>query len=131
MADTVDVRPLFVGVRRVAYRFTNVSDGTGEAAVTKVDISTLVGPDGRSAPTRTVIEQIEWSIQGFTSVRLFWDHTADDEIAVLSGAGFKDFRDVGGMADPASAGDTGDIKLTTAGNAANATYDITLVMRLK
>jgi hypothetical protein len=131
MADTVDVRPLFVGTRRVAYRFTNVSDGTGEAAVTKVDISTLVGPDGRAAPTRTVIEQIEWSIQGFTSVRLFWDHTTDDEIAVLSGAGFKDFREVGGMVDPASAGDTGDIKLTTAGAAANATYDITLVMRLK
>lgn len=131
MADTVDVRPLFIGTRRVAYRFTNVSDGTGEAAVTKVDISTLVGPDGRTAPTKTVIEQIEWSIQGFTSVRLFWDHTTDDEIAVLSGAGFKDFREVGGMVDPASAGDTGDIKLTTAGAAAGATYDITITMRLK
>lgn len=131
MADTVDVRPLFIGTRRVAYRFTNVSDGTGEAAVTKIDISTLVGPDGRTAPTRSAIEQIEWSLQGFTSVRLFWDHTTDDEIAVLSGAGFKDFREVGGMADPSSAGGTGDVLLTTAGAAAGATYDITLIMRLK
>lgn len=131
MADTVDVRPLFIGTRRVAYRFTNVCDGTGESAVKKIDISTLVGPNGINAPTRTTIEQLEWSIQGFTSVRLSWDHTTDDEIAVLAGAGFKDFREVGGMVDPASAGDTGDIMLTTAGNTAGATYDITIVLRLK
>lgn len=130
MVDTVDVLPLFVGKRRAAYRLTNVSDSTGESAVVKVDISTLTGPVG-SACTKTVIEQIEWSIQGFTSVRLFWDHTADDEIAVLSGAGFKDFREFGGLVDPASTGGTGDILLTTAGAAANATYDITITLRLK
>lgn len=131
MADTVDVRSLFIGKRRAAYRFTNVSDGTGEAAVIKVDISTLTGPDGVSAATKTVIEQIEWSMQGFTSVRLFWDHTTDDEIVVLAGSGFKDYREYGGLVDPASTGGTGDILLTTAGAAANATYDITITLRLK
>lgn len=131
MADTVDVRSLFIGKRRAAYRFTNVSDGTGEAAVVKVDISTLTGPDGVSAATKTVIEQIEWSMQGFTSVRLFWDHTTDDEIVVLAGSGFKDYREYGGLVDPASTGGTGDILLTTAGAAANATYDITITLRLK
>lgn len=131
MADTVDVRPLFVGERRAAYRLTNVCDGTGESAVVKLDISTLVGPDGVNAPTKVAIEQLEWSIQGFTSVRLFWDHTTDDEIAVLSGQGFKDYRDFGGLLDPASAGGTGDIVLTTAGNTAGSTYDITLVVKLK
>ena len=131
MADTVDVRPLFIGERKVAYRFTNVCDGTGESAVTKIDISTLTGPDGVNAPARTVIEQLEWSIQGFTSVRLFWDHTTNDEIAVLAGQGFKDYREYGGLLDPASAGDTGDILLTTAGNTAGSTYDITIVVRLK
>ena len=88
-------------------------------------------PDGVNAPTRTTIEQIEWSIQGFSSVRLFWDHTADDEIAVLAGAGFKDYREYGGLVDPASAGGTGDILITTAGAALNATYDITITFRLK
>ncbi len=131
MVDTVDVRPLFIGAQRVAYRLTNISDGTGESAVVKVDISTLIGPDNIAAPTRTVVEQIEWSIQGFSSIRLFWDHTTDDEIAVLAGAGFKDYRSVGGLCDPGSSGGTGDVLLTTAGNAANATYDITIVLRLK
>jgi hypothetical protein len=131
MADTVDVTALFVGRRRAAYRLTNVSDGTGENAVAKVDISTLTGPNGVSATTKTVVEQIEWSIQGFTSVRLFWDHTTDDEIAVLSGAGFKDYRDYGGLVDPGSTGGTGDVLLTTAGAAAGATYDITITLRLK
>jgi hypothetical protein len=131
MADVVDVRSLFIGKKRAAYRFTNVSDATGEAAVVKVDISTLVGPDGVTAPTRTAIEQIEWSMQGFTSIRLFWDHTADDEIAVLASSGFKDYREYGGLVDPASAGGTGDILLTTAGAAVGATYDITITFRLK
>lgn len=130
MADVVDTRILFKGTRRAAYRFTNVSDSTGESAVIKVDISTLTGPNG-SAPTATVIEQLEWSIQGFTSVRLFWDGDTDDEIAVLSGSGFKDYKEFGGMADPRSAGGTGDILITTAGATATSTYDITVTFRLK
>lgn len=130
MADSVDVLPIFVGKRRAAYRFTNVSDGTGENAVAKIDISTLTGPNG-AAVTKTVVEQMEWSMQGFTSVRLFWDHTTDDEIAVLSGSGFKDYREYGGLVDPASTGGTGDILLTTAGAASGATYDITITLRLK
>lgn len=130
MADVVDTRTIFLGTRKAAFRFTNVSDGTGESAVVKVDISTFLNSHG-VAPTKTVIEQLEWAIQGFTSVRLFWDHTADDEIAVLSGAGFKDYREYGGMTDPASAGGTGDILITTAGAASGATYDITLTLRWK
>ena len=130
MADTVDSLVLFNGTRRKAIRLTNVSDGTGEAAVVKADISTYVGLNGKD-PTRVVIEELSWNIQGFTSVRLFWDHTADDEIAVLTGYGDRSFVNVGGAVDPKSAGGTGDILLTTAGAALGATYDITVVLRLK
>lgn len=132
MADTVDNKVIFTGPNKYIIRCTNVSDGTGESAVAKVDISTLTGPDHVNAPTKTVIEEIQWSIQGFTSVRLFWDHTTDDEIAVLgTGNGYFNFKNAGGLVDPASSGGTGDIVLTTAGAVSGATYDITLVVRLK
>jgi len=130
MADTVDTIVVFNGTRKKTLRLTNVSDATGESAVVKADISTYTGPDG-TAPTKVVIEEIEWAIQGFTSVRLFWDHTTDDEIAVLTGVGSVSWKDFGGLVDPASSGGTGDIILTTAGAVSGATYDISITFRLK
>lgn len=131
MADTVDVKVVHNGRRRYVVHLTNVSDGTGENDVVKVDVSTLIGPDG-TPPTYTVVEEIQYSIQGFTSVRLEWDATTDDEIATLSsGNGYLNFRQIGGLVDPKSSGTTGDILLTTAGAVSGATYDITLVVRLK
>lgn len=130
MADTVDNIVVYKGTRRYVSRHTNVSDGTGEAAVIKVSLAGLVGPDG-TPPTAAVVEEVLWNIQGFTSVRLFWDHTTDDEIKVLTGGGYMDMRPNGGLMDPRTAGGTGDILFTTAGAVANATYDITIVLRLK
>jgi hypothetical protein len=113
---------------------TNISDGTGESAVTKVDKSAYTATDG-AEPDSLDIETARWNIQGFTSVRILWDHTTDDVAMVLSGSGFDDFRGdefvrfKKGLPDPRSAGDTGDIKLTTAGAVSGATYDITLRLR--
>ena len=130
MADSVDIKYLFNGNRKAVVKITNDSDGTGESGVVKVDISTLVGPNGL-APTRTSIEKIEGNVQGFTAVKLYWDHTTDDELAFL-GPGFiyEEWGDIG-HADPGSAGGTGDIILTTVGAVANATYDLTITFRLK
>lgn len=130
MADTVDSNVILSGKRRYIIRLTNVSDGTGESAVIKVDKSTLTDSTGQE-PGSLTIDSIQWAIQGFTSVRLFWDHTTDDEIAVLSLAGFFDYTYGGGLADPRSAGGTGDVLLTTAGATSGATYDITLTLKLK
>ena len=41
MADTVTSQTIQDGERRAVMRFTNVSDGTGESAVKKVDVSAL------------------------------------------------------------------------------------------
>lgn len=128
MADSVDSNVIFSGKRKYIVRLTNVSDGTGESAVIKVDKSTLTGTNGLE-PGRLAVESIQWAMQGFTSVRLFWDHTTDDELAMLSLAGF--FAYEGGLVDPNSAGGTGDIILTTAGATSGATYDITLYLKLK
>lgn len=127
MADTVDTNNIFTGSRRVVRRYTNVCDGTGESAVVKLDVSTLIGPDGRTAPTTCGIEWIQWSIKGFTLVSLFWDATTDDEIAKLTGNGYSEYGGKGSyLVDPRSTGFTGDVILTTAGNVSGDTYDITV-----
>ena len=130
MADTVTSQVLFAGTKKRSVKLTNVSDGTGESDVVKVDVSALTGPDG-SAPTSATVEEIWWDIQGFTSVRLEWDATTDDPIAFLSGTGYLDFTQLGGARDPKSTGTTGDIMLTTAGAVSGATYTIVLVVRLE
>lgn len=124
MADAVDSTVLFSGSQRYAVRLTNISDGTGESGVVKVDKSAL-------GANKLAIEEIEWGIQGFDYVALYFDHDTDDEAAVLSGNGYKDYRGFGGLVDPNSTGGTGDIILTTGGAAAGASYDITLHVKLK
>lgn len=130
MADTVDTQVLFAGKKIYAARYTNASDGTGESAVVKFDISTLTGPNG-VAPTKASILEVQWQIQGFSSVKLLWDAATDDEAMILSGNGYRDFYDVGGLVDPRSTTPVGDLLFTTVGASATATYDIMIVYRLK
>ena len=131
MTDAVDVKYILKGTRRHTVRLTNISDGTGETTVVKVDASTLIGPSG-SAPSRLMVEKVEGTVQGFSSVHLFFDATTNDELAVLgSGYTYLDWNFEGGSVDPASSGTTGDILLTTIGATATATYDITITFRLK
>ena len=128
MADTVGVDVIFSGSNRRIYRFTNRSDSTGESDVVKIDVSTLTGPKG--APVNyLVIEKASWNIQGFSSVQLEFDASTDDEALILSGVGERTWP--GGFKDPKSSGTTGDLLLTTYGAALNATYDITLHVKLK
>lgn len=134
MADAVTTNVVSDSDTRYAVHLTNISDGTGESAVVKVDKSALTAEDA-AEPASLDIEEVRWNIQGFTSVRLLWDHTTDDVALVLTGNGYEDFRGQPsnvakkGLADPRSAGGTGDILLTTAGAVSGATYDITLRLR--
>src|SRR3990167_7934898 len=105
MTDTVDSQVLANTKLRHVVRLYNASDGTGEAAVVKVDKSSLTGPDG-TEPGRLVVERIVGNVEGM-SVRLHWDHTTPDEIAVLTGPVDRDYRSAGGLKDPATAGGTG------------------------
>lgn len=132
MAITADTLTLFAGRRRRAYRFTAIQDGVAadETAVIKVDKSTLTGLNGIE-PGRLVIEKVRWTMQGFNSIRILFDHTTDDEAVVLNGThGELDYGD-DGIVDPASTGGTGDILFTTQGGTANATYTVDLYLRLK
>lgn len=124
MADVVTSQTLVDGVKNVVMKFTNVSDSTGESAVTKVDVSAL-----GAAPERVRIDRIIASTSGM-GVSILWGATADVPAFVV-GAGCHeeyDFRCFGGLTNNAGAGVTGDIKFTTIGAAANSTYTIILHM---
>jgi|SRR6185369_1515586 len=126
MADAVTTNVLFSGATRYAAEFTNISDGTGESNVVKIDISTLPG-----APTYTAIEEVNWSIGGFTFVKISFDHNTDDTGMVLTGRGAVSYKDLSYLFDPRSTGGTGDILFTTAGSATNNNYTISLVIQLR
>ncbi len=129
MADTVDVKKVYEGLRNVVYRLTNESDGTVEAAVTKIDKSTLTGPNG-AEPSGLSLLEANWNVpDGY--VVLEWDHTTNDEMLVCSGNNSVSFEGYGGHHDPDSTGGTGDIVLTTDGFVDGSSYDITLAFKKK
>ena len=125
MADAVSSNVIADGPRNYILKMTNISDGTGESAVSKIDISSLSGPQGATAPSYFAVKSIEYDVQGFTSVRIEFVADANDDLAVLSGQGFFDYSQAF-FNDPQNTGTTGDIALTTAGAVTGATYDITL-----
>lgn len=134
MADTV-TSSVVESFNGLMVHLTGVSDGTGESNVIKVDKSAYLASDG-AEPASLDIEQVRWNIQGFTYIKLAWDHTTDDTALVLSGSGYDDFSGNGGdvtnpkgLPDPRSAGGTGDLLLTSVGATSGDTYDITLWLR--
>ena len=129
MADTVTSQTLLSGPRRHVVVLTGVSDGTGETSVVKVDKSTLKDAAG-SEPSALSIQKVQWTAQGFTYLKLSFDHTTDDTALVLSGDGCLDFSSYGGLKDPASTDVTGDLLLTSVGAAAGDTYTILLDVTL-
>lgn len=126
MADAVSTKVLFNGTKRLVLQLTNVSDGTGESAVVKVDKSTYTGDNGRE-PSYFTVEKIQYDV---TSMRvlLHFDRTTDQTIAVLQGSDKICYKDAGGLVDSGT-GDTGDIVLTTAGAAAGDGYNIILHLK--
>lgn len=129
MADAVTTNVMVNGARNYVATFTNISDGTGENAVIKIDKSTLTNWD-RVEPARLQLLQAQWSINGFSSVRVLFDNTVDNVGVILAtGQGIQDFSETSPINDPGSAGGTGDVLFTTAGAFVGATYSITLHFR--
>jgi hypothetical protein len=122
MADAVASQTLVDGAKNVVMKFTSVSDGTGESAVTKVDVSALTG-----APSRVKINKIHYSTSGMI-VRLLWDATTDVTILELQGEGCFDATGFGGLYNNAGTGVTGDIQLTTIGHTNLDSYSLILEM---
>lgn len=124
MADSVTSQTLLDGERLAVMKFTNISDGTGEAAVTKVDVSALASSNAGKACTGVKIAKITTAISAM-GVNVLWDATADVTAIVLA-PGNETFCFDPALSNNAGAGVTGDVQFTTIGAAANSTYSIVL-----
>lgn len=124
MADAVVSQTVYDGPGEVVMRFTNVSDGTGESAVLKVDVSGL-----SPAPGEVTIQKIAYSTAGM-SVDILWD--ADTDVLAwhipADQTGQIDFGDHP-LKNNSGTGKTGDVKFTTIGHTAADRYTIQLHMR--
>ena len=120
MADAVTSQTLFDGSKMAIMKFTNISDGTGESAVKKIDVSALI-----DAPSTVNITKIWFTTTGM-AVRLLWDATTDVVSMVLGAdkTGHLDFTCFGGITNNAGAGVTGDLLFTTAGHTSGDSYSI-------
>ena len=130
MPDAATSQTIQDGVKNVVMKFTNISDGSGESAVAKVDVSALTaGPNGETC-TGVTIEEIWWQCIGM-KVSLFWDATSNVIIMQLgeNQSGHQDFRDFGGLTNNSGSGKTGDVLFTTVGHSSADTYSIILSMR--
>lgn len=129
MADTVSSTTILDGDKDFIVQLTNVSDSTGESAVTKVDVSGLTArkSDG-AACTGVKLFRVYYSILGFTKIGLLWDATTDTLCMELnpSADGVLDFSPFGGLQNTAGSGKTGDINLTTTGASSGDSYMIIL-----
>lgn len=128
MADTVTSQTVFDGERMAVLKFTNVSDGTGESAVLKVDVSALAANAAGKACDGVTLDRIHASIKGM-SVNVLWDATADVPAVILA-PGMYTFKHGSTVQLPnnAGAGKTGDILFSTIGTTSGATYSIVLEM---
>ena len=135
MADAVTSQTLSDGDRIAIVKLTNISDGTGESSVEKVDVASLTSSADGTACSRVHIEQIWYDIGGMR-VALEWNASSNVVAAVLGGSaaagnvsGHMDFRSFGGIKNNAGAGIDGDIDLTTHGHTAHDHYTIVLQLR--
>ena len=126
MADAVTTQTIIDGPREAVLKFTNVSDGTGESAVAKIDVSTLSAQPGtQAACNKFTIDEIWWQCIGM-KVQLFFDATSNALITELgeSAGSHHDYTVFGGIPNNAGSGVTGDILFTTVGHSSNDTYTI-------
>ena len=129
MADAVTSQTIADGERNVVMKFTNVSDGSGEAAVVKVDVSALSSNSRGVACSEVRLMQVRYAVVGM-SVQMYFDATANVlllEIAESSN-GNLEFDDFGGIPNNSGSGKTGDILFTTIGHTSGDTYMIVLEM---
>jgi hypothetical protein len=123
MADAVTSQTLIDGERTVIMKFTNISDGTGESAVLKVDVSALMASATGAACDSVTVTKIYIANHGM-EVRMFWDATTDVPFFLSSPGATQtlDMSAFGGITNNGGTGVTGDIVFSTADATSGDTY---------
>ena len=130
MADTVTTQTIAdtSGVKFVT-KLTNLSDGTGETLVKKVDASelTFMTEDGNRK-----ISKIWFSVNtanSKSSVEVLWDGTTNSTAMFLNGSGHFDFRPSGDEIPNNAGTPTGDVLISTNNFASGDNYTIIVEFR--
>ena len=130
MADTVTTQTIAdtSGVK-FTVKLTNLSDGTGETLVKKVDASelTFMTEDGNRK-----ISKIWYTVNtanGKSAVELLWDGATNATAVLLSGNGHIDLRPSGNEIPNNAVTPTGDVLLSTKNFADGDNYTIIVEFR--
>ena len=139
MADVVTSQTIVdTSGTKTVMKFTNISDGSGETLVTKMDASALTF---MTEDANRTIAKIYWAINttnGKSGVEILWagsgTSSADATIGFFSGRGFHDYFTAGNsVPNNATLTDNtspaGDILLSTKGFVAGDNYTIILEIR--
>lgn len=128
MAVTATLQTIHDGARNLVVKAHLIGDGTDVTALKLIDASAYANPvPGVGASLKLMRVQSE--MDGFTA-RLLWDATTDVEFCTIPNADAdQDFSAAGGLINNAGTGITGDIMITTVGNAAGE--DGTLILHMK
>ena len=129
MADAVTSQTIQDGQKTAVLKFTNVSDGTGESAVKKVDVSALEANHAGEACTSVSVARIYWATRGM-GVNLEFDTSTNVLLTGLpaDSTGDEYYDLFSGIPNNAGSGVTGDIDFTTVGHSSGDTYSIILVL---
>ena len=129
MADAVTSQTLLDGERLAIMKFTNISDGTGETAVTKVNVSALTPSNSGKACTGVTVTKITSVCHGL-EVRMYWDATTDVPffLSTINTNYENDFSKIGGITNNAGAGKNGNIVFSTSDANSGDTYTVVLEM---
>ena len=139
MADVVTSQTIVdTSGTKTVMKFTNISDGSGETLVTKMDASALTFMTEDATKT---ISKIYWAINttnGKSGVEILWagsgTSAANATIGFFSGTGFHDYF-IAGNSIPnnatltANTSPAGDILFSTKGFVAGDNYTIILEVR--
>ena len=130
MADIVSTQVLSdtSGVKYVA-KITNISDGSGESLVKKIDASsaTFMTEDGSRK-----IAKIWWSVnttKSNASVELVWGGETNATAMLLNGQGYWDLRTAGNEIINNATTPTGDVLLSTRDFVVGDNYTILVEFR--
>ena len=130
MADTVTTQTIAdtSGVKFVT-KLTNISDGTGETLVKKVDASelTFMTEDGNRK-----ISKIWYSVNtnnNKAGVEIIWDGATNASALFLSGNGYWDLRTAGNEVPNNATTPTGDVLISTKNFVTGDNYTLIIEFR--
>jgi hypothetical protein len=136
MADLVTSQVLENNARNLVILFTNLSDGTGETAIKKVDAQSAtyagIAPGGGAGSVPGVhlsVWEIQYDIKNM-GLSMLWDGDTPQQFYYVGGFESGNHRNTGGIYVPSGlAGATGSILFTTKGAMENSGYTVSLFMK--